>query len=480
MTSKKNLFRTGFIVLLGLIATSIVSASPAAAGYHYEGIGFYTEASPTDANTPIYRFYNSRNGEHFFTVSPEEKSAIEANPSWSYHYEGIAFYGMTSSNATNTPMYRFYNTRNGFHFYTVGLDEKTALENNPASGYHYEGIGFYTDRTLTNISLPAYRFYNSDTSDHFFTISELEKSALQNGNIGPDISVGLWNVSKADSVATPFKIQASKDYAIVDGNGNRLATIPAATITRISYGDGGNLKLFDSVPDTLVNQKVTFQAADGNNADMIFNVFQPGSSYDHFRGRVSVRYSDTSKSLWMINTLPLEHYVWGIGEITGTGDADYNRTMTTTFRTYGIWKIYHSTAYATEGFTVVPTSSNQLYYGYDWETSHPNIKTATQDTLGRIAKYGNDIALSPYSSWTDGRTRSFQEVWGSTLYPWCQSVADPYGKNSSMTTTQLQAAGNHMVGISAHGALSLATDSGWDWTRILTYYLTDISLPNAY
>ena len=213
---------------------------------------------------------------------------------------------------------------------------------------------------------------------------------------------------------------------------------------------------------------------------MIWNVFQPGSNYDHFRGRVSVRYSDVSKNLWMIDTLPLEHYVWGIGEITGTGDADYNRTMVTAFRTYGLWKVYYSTTDATEGVTVVPTSSNQIYDGYDWETAHTSIQAAAQDTLGRIAKYGSDIALSPYSSWTDGRTRSFQEVWGSTLYPWCQSVADSYGKHPTMTTAELQAAGNHMVGLSAHGALSLATNSGWDWQRILTYYLNGISLPSAY
>jgi hypothetical protein len=474
-----------FCLFLGSGLFFFATPHTAHAGYHYEGTVFYADIVQNATNSPVHRFYNTKTTEHFYTIYDEEKQNVLNHPEWGYSYEGIGFYAFTSPLANTIPVYRFRRPANNNHVYTVSEAERQNIINHPEWGYSYEGIGFYTYPNQVDNSVPVYRFYNPDSTRHFYTLSEIEKSTLINGNLGPNISVGLWSVSKSDSVTTPFKIQANKDYAILDANGNRIATVPAATITRVAYGDGGNLRVFESIPDATLNQKVSFQAADGNNADLIFNVFQPGSGYDHFRGQVSVRYSDTSKNLWMINTLPLEQYVWGIGEITGTGDANYNRTMTTTFRTYGLWKIYYSTAYATEGFTVDATSGNQLYYGYDWETPHPAIKQAAQDTLGRIAKYGSDIALSPYSSWTDGRTRSFQERWGSTAYPWCQSVADPYGNyntsnSPTKTTAELEAAGNHMVGLSAHGALSLASDSHWDWQTILKYYLTGISIPAAY
>ncbi|MFZ5981997.1 MAG: hypothetical protein ACOYS2_00255, partial [Patescibacteria group bacterium] len=93
----------------------------------------------------------------------------------------------------------------------------------------------------------------------------------------------------------------------------------------------------------------------------------------------------------------------------------------------------------------------------------------------------NEIALTPYSSWTDGRTRSFEERWGSKEYPWCQSVSDPYGKHPTLGTDALVAAGNHMVGMSANGSLKLAGSSyRWDFQKILKYYYTGISLDKKY
>jgi hypothetical protein len=92
----------------------------------------------------------------------------------------------------------------------------------------------------------------------------------------------------------------------------------------------------------------------------------------------------------------------------------------------------------------------------------------------------NEVTLTPYSSWTDGRTRSFQERWGSKNYPWCQSVSDPYGKHPTKDTETLEKEGNHMVGLSAHGSLELATNHNKSWEWILNYYFHNINLRKAY
>jgi peptidoglycan hydrolase-like amidase len=98
-----------------------------------------------------------------------------------------------------------------------------------------------------------------------------------------------------------------------------------------------------------------------------------------------------------------------------------------------------------------------------------------------IVTYKKDTALTPYSSWSDGRTRSFEERWGSKDYPWCKSVKDPYGKNSSMSTKKLEAAGNHMVGLIANGSLKLAGNSyKWDYKKIMKYYYTGIDITSKY
>jgi peptidoglycan hydrolase-like amidase len=474
-----------FFTFFALLLSGVIFFGPsqiALANYHYEGAAFYANTTPVASSIPVYRFYNRALDKHFFTVSEEERNTLQyTHPEWGHVYEGIGFYAFPAPAQGLIPVYRLYNRKTDNHLYSLSEEEKTLITvTHPEWGYVYEGIAFYTYPYQSSGTVPVYRFYNPTSDRHFLTLSEIEKAIVINGNLGPDISVGLWSDTRDGIRANPFKIQANKNYSILDTNNNIIANVAASTVTRVDYDTNGNLRITGSIADTLINTQVFFQASDGNNSDMIFDVSQPNSSYDQFRGRVSVRYSDTSKNIWMINTLPLEQYVWGIGEITGTGDANYNRTMTTAFRTYGLWKVYYSTKYATEGFTVDATPSNQIYYGYNYETTHPNIKQAAQDTLGSVARYGSDIALSPFSSWTDGRTRSFLERWGSSAYPWCQSVADPYGKNTTMDTAALEASGNHMVGISAHGALSLATNSRWDWQAILKYYLTNIAIQVSY
>jgi peptidoglycan hydrolase-like amidase len=170
-----------------------------------------------------------------------------------------------------------------------------------------------------------------------------------------------------------------------------------------------------------------------------------------------------------------------MGETTGTGEFEHTKVMTAIFRTYGYWYIKYATKYNQYGFKIRSDSGSQIYRGYDWETTYPNIKKAAQETRGIIATYDNDVALTPYSSWSDGRTRSFEERWGSTEYPWCQSVSDPYGKHPSLSTSELVAAGNHMVGLVAHGSLNLAGDDyDWSYSKIMTYYYTGITLGTNY
>ena len=298
---------------------------------------------------------------------------------------------------------------------------------------------------------------------------------------GPEIPVGLWSYTKTSLNETPFKIKANKKYAIKNSAGNVIASVENDVITRVSYVSDKNFKVYNSIPETLSNKEVLFEAADGNNSDMIFDIYRPDSAYDQYRGKVKIRHTD-SNNIWVINTLPMEQYTWGMGETTGTGPFEHTKLMTMIFRTYGYQYItWSSTKWVPYGFRIRSDSGSQIYRGYDWETTYPNIKKAAEDTRGKIVTYKGEVALTPYSSWTDGRTRSFEERWGSTDYPWCQSVKDPYGKHPSMTTKQLEAAGNHMVGVSANGSVKLAGSNynkTYDW--ILKYYYTGINISSKY
>lgn len=301
-------------------------------------------------------------------------------------------------------------------------------------------------------------------------------SSVASSSLGPDISVGLWYFSKDDFM----KIDANKAYNIRNSGGDVVASVAGSATTRVDYADDGNLEVSDSISSTLVNDKVIFDAADGDNSNLIFDVHKPGDNYDHFRGKIEVNYyhgsdiyngsSSSVTQIWVVNVLPLEQYVWGMGETTGTGPADHVRVMATIFRTYGDWYIENATKYKPLGFKIRSDSGSQIYGGYDWEDDHPNIKEAADDTRGKLVMYDGEVALTPYCSWTDGKTRALNG------YPYLKSVKDPYGKKKGLKPGD---GGNHMWGVSANGALGYAKHGkSWDW--ILKHYYTKVDIKSAY
>lgn len=303
-----------------------------------------------------------------------------------------------------------------------------------------------------------------------------QPAAETSGSLGPEIAVGLRYFSKSDT----FKIDANKAYNIKDGDGSIIfSSVADDSTAKVEFDHDNNLKVSGSFGSNSVSDKVVFDAADGDNSTLIFNT-HGSDSYDHYRGKIEVHYyhgddiyggnSNTVTQIWVVNKLPLEQYVWGMGETTGTGDADHVRVMTTIFRTYGDWYIENATKYKPLGFKIRSDSNSQIYGGYNWEKDHPHIKEAADDTRGKIVKYKGDVALTPYCSWTDGRTRALGG------YPYLKSVKDPYGKKKGLKPGQ---AGNHMWGLSANGALGYAKHGkSWDW--ILKYYYTKTDISSAY
>ncbi len=295
--------------------------------------------------------------------------------------------------------------------------------------------------------------------------------------LGPEISVGLWYNSKSDT----FKISANRPYSIKDGNNNLITQLSGDTTTKVEYEGDGKLKISGSVEPTLANDKVTFEAADGDNSTIVFDVHRPNDDYDNFRGKIEVNYyhgndiyngsSSEVTQIWIINILPLEQYVWGMGETRGTGDSDHVKVMTTIFRTYGMWYIENATKYKPLGFKIRSDSGSQIYGGYDWEKNHPNIRKAAEETRGMIVQYKGETALTPYCSYTDGKTRSLKG------YSYLKSVKDH--KRGTKKGLKPGEGGNHMWGLSANGALGYAED-GKSWTWILKHYYTKVKINRLY
>jgi len=196
----------------------------------------------------------------------------------------------------------------------------------------------------------------------------------------------------------------------------------------------------------------------------------PGANDNKFRGKLELRYTPSSDLVWVINELPVEWYLKGIAETSNSSPQEYQRALLTAARTYAMYHVQRGTKHAAEYF-IVDAKYDQVYRGYGAEIRDSNVVAAIDATRGQIVTYQGKLAITPYYSRSDGRTRSWTEVWGGGPYAWLVGVPVPWDNGKTLW--------GHGVGMSATGALGMAAD-GWTYDKILKYFYTGIDLVRIY
>jgi hypothetical protein len=126
---------------------------------------------------PVYRFFNTRTGTHFYTTSTTERDSVIANlPQFSF--EGEAFKAASGASPGLKPVYRFFNTQNGVHFYTISESEREAIVAGLPQ-FKLEGVAYYASQVAGSGLAPLYRFFHPSTGTHFYTASEAERQQVQ-------------------------------------------------------------------------------------------------------------------------------------------------------------------------------------------------------------------------------------------------------------------------------------------------------------
>lgn len=129
----------------------------------------------SDRMLPIFRFYNLRNGSHFFTASQAERDTVVATWPDVWSYEGVA-YSVNLDNAANIhPLYRFYNRARSTHFYTASAAERDMVIATWPDVFTYEGIAYNVSAVPAPKTMEVYRFYNVRSGSHFYTTSVAER-----------------------------------------------------------------------------------------------------------------------------------------------------------------------------------------------------------------------------------------------------------------------------------------------------------------
>ena len=184
--------------------------------------------------SPVFRFYNTQTGTHFYTISQAERDIVLVRYP-QFAYEGPAYYAYPQPRIDNLPVYRFYNTRTGTHFYTQSEAEKNfVLATYPV--FAFEGPAYYAPATEGAGRVPLFRFFNTNTCAHFFTTNTAERDMVLSrwpffayegtayqvyptggGSIGNQLPIAKLTVSPSSVPAVPaivtLKLSSPCTYA---------------------------------------------------------------------------------------------------------------------------------------------------------------------------------------------------------------------------------------------------------------------------
>lgn len=183
-----------------------------------------------------------------------------------------------------------------------------------------------------------------------------------------------------------------------------------------------------------------------------------------FRGIIEVRSVDGGLAL--INELPIEDYLKGIGEVSNDAEDDKAKTILVLARSYAVYYTTLDEKFPGKPYDLDDTpEASQKYLGYGFEKRSPKIASYVEATKYEVVTYDGKVIKTPYFTQTDGTaTRSAESVWGWKNTPYLVSVPDTFCKDPGGFL-------GHGVGLSGCGATALA-EQGKSYKEIIEYYYT--------
>ncbi|PID84589.1 hypothetical protein CSB09_00295 [Candidatus Gracilibacteria bacterium] len=174
--------------------------------------------------------------------------------------------------------------------------------------------------------------------------------------------------------------------------------------------------------------------------------------------------------LIVVNELPIEWYLKGLGEVGNSDPIEKIKTIVVAARGYAYYYANpKNRKYATSLYDGSDDpDSFQQYLGYGYEMRAPRVATLVDATKKEIIYFGNTPIKPWYFHGSNGRTLSYFEFCKKHSNKNCQpisylqSVDDPAGRGKAQK--------GHGVGISGIGAHYWA-EQGWDYKKIINYYL---------
>lgn len=291
----------------------------------------------------------------------------------------------------------------------------------------------------------------------------------------PIIRVGLF------SSEVPQRLTSDQNFDIYSANQILIPNLTAGTVVTMSYSKTSKQYTVATLTQTYSSSNHLRLVPKNNTGVVTLLDYRVGQKPqdNRFRNIVEYRYTEPAKTMWLINELPVEQYLKGLAETTNSSPVEFQKVMATIARSYAMHHYFRGIQYGlpnastkhSANYFHIDSVYDQVYRGYNSELRLTGLTQAVEATAGVIVTYNTEPVITPYFSNSDGRTRDWTEVWGSTVMPWLRSVVvtQDLGKNLY----------GHGVGLSARGAL-LMVNEGQSWQNVLKYFYTGTDVKKIY
>ena len=144
-----------------------------------------------------------------------------------------------------------------------------------------------------------------------------------------------------------------------------------------------------------------------------------------YRGDLSIQRTIGKLDMTVINTLPVEQYLYGVikNEISPEWPLEAVKAQAVAARTYAL---ANSNKHAADGFELCATTDCQVYGGRESEAS--KAIEAVDTTRGLVLTYKGKLITAYFHSSSGGYTENSENVW-SVKQPYLRGVAD-FDQNS--------------------------------------------------
>ena len=148
-------------------------------------------------------------------------------------------------------------------------------------------------------------------------------------------------------------------------------------------------------------------------------VYGPSGRYHSYRGTIVAQPS--GGLLYLINVLPIEDYLRGLGEVPSSWPLEAIKAQIVAARCYALTHMGSTGLY-----DVDDTTQFQVYRGVDAESGSQNA--AVDQTRGQVLMYGGRVIEAFFSASDGGHTANVSDVFGGSLstYPYLRGVLDPW------------------------------------------------------